>query len=106
MADISNSTLSEAGLVSGTDACVVIVRTEWNAAIVDELQNGCMKVLRQHSAKCITVLNVPGAVEIPFIIKKYWDFNKYKQVRPQAFIALGCVFARRHSAFRIRFAAP
>jgi 6,7-dimethyl-8-ribityllumazine synthase len=92
MADVSNSKLLDnTGITLGRDACVVIVRTEWNAAIVDELERGCLKVLKSNDAKCIKVLNVPGAVEIPFIIKKYWDLNKYKEVRPQAFIALGCV---------------
>jgi 6,7-dimethyl-8-ribityllumazine synthase len=37
------------------------------------------------------VINVPGAVEIPFIIHKYWDIYKYRDDRPQCFIALGCV---------------
>ncbi|MBA4168113.1 MAG: 6,7-dimethyl-8-ribityllumazine synthase [Chitinophagaceae bacterium] len=92
MAEVSNSKLLDnTGITLGRDACVVIVRTEWNAAIVDELEKGCLKVLHRQNAKCITVLNVPGAVEIPFAIKKYWDLNKYKAVRPQAFIALGCV---------------
>jgi 6,7-dimethyl-8-ribityllumazine synthase len=92
MAEVTNSKLLDnTGIAYGRDACVVIVRTEWNAAIVDELERGCLKVLHEQNAKCITILNVPGAVEIPFAIKKYWDLNKYKEVRPQAFITLGCV---------------
>ncbi len=93
MADVKNSELlnTSTGITLQRDACVVIVRTEWNAAVVDELLNGCLKTLKDHNSKCITLLNVPGAVEIPFAIKKYWDLNKYREVRPQAFIALGCV---------------
>jgi 6,7-dimethyl-8-ribityllumazine synthase len=34
---------------------------------------------------------VPGAFEIPFSIRAYWDAHKYKDDRPRAFIALGCV---------------
>src|SRR5580658_6149866 len=32
-----------------------------------------------------------GAFEIPFGIRAYWDVHKYRDDRPQAFIALGCV---------------
>jgi 6,7-dimethyl-8-ribityllumazine synthase len=93
MADIANSRLyhSPTGITLPRNACVVIVRTEWNAAIVDELEKGCRKVLEENQAQQIVVLNVPGAVEIPFAIHKYWDSHKYKDDRPQAFIALGCV---------------
>ena len=34
---------------------------------------------------------VPGAFEIPFGIKSYWETFKYLDDRPSAFIALGCV---------------
>ena len=72
-------------------ACVVIVKTEWNAAIVNELENGCRKTLEKKGVKIVSTLTVPGAVEIPFGIKSFWDTVKYKDDRPQAFIALGCV---------------
>jgi 6,7-dimethyl-8-ribityllumazine synthase len=70
------------------NASVVVVRTEWNAAIVDELFAGCKKVLTAAKIKIVELV-VPGAFEIPFAIKKYWDQSK-KQ-KPSAFIALGCV---------------
>ncbi len=72
------------------DACVVIVRTDWNAAVIDKLEAGCRTILQQHNA-AIKVLNVPGAVEIPFAIKSYWENTQYKDCKPDAFIALGCV---------------
>jgi 6,7-dimethyl-8-ribityllumazine synthase len=92
MADVSNSKLLQidAGILK-QDACVVIVRTEWNSGIVDELEKGCRKVLQDHGIESIRIITVPGAVEIPFIIHKYWDVFKYKDDRPQCFIALGCV---------------
>jgi 6,7-dimethyl-8-ribityllumazine synthase len=37
------------------------------------------------------VVTVPGAFEIPFAIRAFWDAHKYKEDRPNAFIALGCV---------------
>lgn len=92
MASISNSKLLQidAGILK-TNACIVIVRTEWNAAVVNELEKGCIAVLQREGVKDIRVLTVPGAFEIPFGIKSYWDANKYKDDRPMAFIALGCV---------------
>jgi 6,7-dimethyl-8-ribityllumazine synthase len=92
MAEVSNSKLLQIDTgILNTDACIVIVRTEWNAVIVDELEKGCMQVLQREGLKDIRVLTVPGAFEIPFGIKSYWDASKYKDDRPMAFIALGCV---------------
>jgi len=72
------------------DACVVLVKTEWNAAIVDELEKGCLEELQKFSIKKVVTISVPGAFEIPFGIKSYWD-NFQKKRRPDAFIALGCI---------------
>jgi 6,7-dimethyl-8-ribityllumazine synthase len=91
MADSSNSKLfdNNTGILP-KDACVVIVRTEWNAAIVDKLEEGCRKVLDREGIKT-KLVTVPGAVEIPFGIKSYWEAARYWDYRPHAFIALGCV---------------
>jgi len=91
MAEVSDSKLMEytaTGIPRG--ACVVIVRTEWNASIVDSLEEGCRKIVESAGVSC-RVLTVPGAFEIPFGIRAYWDAHKYKDDRPKAFIALGCV---------------
>jgi 6,7-dimethyl-8-ribityllumazine synthase len=92
MAQVSNSNLKDifTGILP-KDACMVIVRTEWNAAIVDELEKGCRKALMGNGCTTITTVVVPGAFEIPFGIKSYWDAHKYRANRPHAFIALGCV---------------
>jgi 6,7-dimethyl-8-ribityllumazine synthase len=71
------------------DACIIIVRTEWNAAIVDKLEKGCIKILDQYEMKNYKIVYVPGAFEIAFAIKSFWDSAKLD--KPQAFIALGCV---------------
>jgi 6,7-dimethyl-8-ribityllumazine synthase len=83
MAEVSNSKLLE--INTGTlpkGACVVIVRTEWNAAIIDKLEAGCTKILAEQGIEKVKIITVPGAFEIPFAVKSYW---------PHAFIALGCV---------------
>jgi 6,7-dimethyl-8-ribityllumazine synthase len=92
MADVSNSKLLhiDTGILNVQDACIVLVKTEWNAAIVDELEKGCVAELQKHEVKKIISITVPGAFEIPFGIKSYWE-NTGKKKRPDAFIALGCV---------------
>lgn len=92
MADIANSKLLDpnTGILHVEDACIVLVKTEWNASVVDQLERGCIAQLEQHKVKKIIVITVPGAVEIPFVIKSYWE-NSAKKHRADAFIALGCV---------------
>jgi 6,7-dimethyl-8-ribityllumazine synthase len=93
MADIANSKLLQTGtgIQSAKGACVVIVRTEWNAATLDALEDGCKKSLTENGINDIRIINVPGAFEIAFAIKAYWNEHKYKDDKPDAFIALGCV---------------
>lgn len=78
------------GIQLSKDAFVIIVRTEWNAASVDKLEEGCKRSLEQNKVQ-YRVVTVPGAFEIPFCIKTYWEAYKYRDDRPSAFIALGCV---------------
>lgn len=92
MADIANSKLlqMDTGILNVQDACIVLVKTEWNATIADELEKGAIAELQKHHVKKIISVTVPGAVEIPFAIKSFWE-NTDKKKRPDAFIALGCV---------------
>lgn len=90
MAVSSIEIVDTSGIQLNTDACVVIVHTEWNAAIVDKLVAGCEKLLKQKNV-CIKLLKVPGAIEMTFAINHYWQAHQYKCDKPQAFIALGCV---------------
>ncbi|HEY8388229.1 MAG TPA: 6,7-dimethyl-8-ribityllumazine synthase [Parasegetibacter sp.] len=93
MATNSDNTLYEINTgIPPTDACVVMVRTEWNASIVDKLEEGCRKVFNDYGIAEIKTLSVPGAFEIPFAIKSYWEaYQNSENLRPDAFIALGCV---------------
>src|SRR5436190_12084986 len=92
MADIANSKLlqMDTGILNVQDACIVLVKTEWNAAIVDELEKGTIAELQKQKVKKILTVTVPGVVEISFAIKAFWK-NIEKKKRPDAFIALGCV---------------
>lgn len=91
MADVANSKLLhiDTGILK-KDACIVLVKTDWNAAIVDELEKGAIEVLQANGVKEIIRITVPGCFEIPFAIKKIWD-NSGLGARPDAFIALGTV---------------
>jgi 6,7-dimethyl-8-ribityllumazine synthase len=88
MADIKNSKLLQEieGIRKVKDALVVLVKTEWNADIVNELEIGCMKILDQYDVRWKTLV-VPGAVEIAFAINQCWLASNL----PEAFIALGCI---------------
>ena len=90
MAEVTNSKLLDITGILKKDAFIVLVKTEWNAAIVDELEKGCREKLISFKIKKIITVTVPGAFEIPFAIKNYWS-NAAKKKRPDAFIALGCV---------------
>jgi len=81
--------LDTAGILK-KNACVVLIKTEWNAEITDQLESSCVTELEKLQVKKIKVITVPGAIEIPFAIKKYWEHAEKKK-RPDAFIALGCV---------------
>jgi 6,7-dimethyl-8-ribityllumazine synthase len=78
-------------LATGKDTRITIVRTSWNPRILDALEQGCRKVLSEKGITDVRVLNVPGAVEIPFTVRHCWETMKYRDDRPSAFIALGCV---------------
>ena len=49
MAEVAQSNLfSTTGLQDATGASIVIVRTEWNDAIVSALEMGCRQILDHH----------------------------------------------------------
>lgn len=90
MSTNSSNLYNASGIQLSKDACVVIIRTEWNAATVDKLEAGCKKILVEHKVQYMS-FTVPGAFEIPFAVKSYWELHKYKDDKPCVFIALGCV---------------
>lgn len=89
MASQGNNILLHKGILK-EDAFIVIVKTEWNAHIADELESGCHKVFAEHNIQSETIV-VPGAVEIAFAIKRHWTKAKESLNLPSAYIALGCV---------------
>jgi len=91
MAEVTNSKLLKTDTgIPKKGACIVLVKTEWNAAIVDELEKGCRQKLEVYKVKKVMTITVPGVFEIPFAIKNYWK-KAGKKKKPDAFVALGCV---------------
>ena len=107
MAISSEHLTNTTGIHLTKDAFIVIVKTEWNAHVVDRLQEGCVKILSQNNV-LFKIIEVPGAFEIPFAVKNYWvktaaaaevlEVNEVDGLLmpsmvkiPDAFIALGCV---------------
>lgn len=86
MATKGNTTLNK-GIPAIKDAFVVIVKTEWNAHIINKLQAGVKKIFREQGVESKT-LTVPGAFEIPFAVKNHYAYSKRL---PDAYITLGTV---------------
>lgn len=86
MATKGNNALLK-GIPTTKDAFVVIVKTEWNAPIINKLEAGAKRVLKEAGVG-VKVLTVPGAFEIPFAVKAYAESNEPKA---DAFIAFGTV---------------
>jgi len=89
MAVGSSEIFDTSGIRINKNAFIVIVRTEWNAHVVDLLEEGCLKVLGEKNVRT-RIIVVPGAFEIAFAIKNYWEKYGVTEL-PDAFIALGCV---------------
>lgn len=91
MAAVSENQFNFNPGILSKDACIVIIHTEWNAEIVNKLLEGCIKMLQHFGMNNYKTLSVPGAFEIPFAVKSFWDTYNNKFEKPQVFIALGCV---------------
>ena len=86
MATKGNTSVNK-GIPLIKDAFVVLVKTEWNAAIVNKLEAGAKSVFKAQGIRSLT-LTVPGAVEIPFAVKAHYAYSK---IIPDAYITLGTV---------------
>ena len=86
MATKGNTSVNK-GIPAVKDAFVVIVKTEWNAHIINKLEAGVKKVFKANNIACKT-LTVPGAFEIAFAVKNHYAYSK---ILPDAYITLGTV---------------
>jgi len=81
------NTLLNKGIPAPEDAFVVIVKTEWNTTIINALEKGAKKVLKEAGVNVKTLV-VPGAFELPFGVKQHYAYAKRT---PDAYIVLGAV---------------
>lgn len=65
---------------------VVLIYTEWNTEIINELMNGAKRIFSEFPQVTLNAIQVPGAVEIPFAISQY-----QKEIGASAYVAFGCV---------------
>lgn len=86
MATKGNTSLNK-GIPLLKDAFVVIVKTEWNAPLINKLEAGVRSILNAQGVRHKTLV-VPGAFEIPFAVKTHYA---YSTVLPDAYITLGAV---------------
>lgn len=87
----NQSIFKDTGIPDMRDAGVVLVSTEWNDMIVNELVNGCERVLQEHGIHKIAKIKVPGAIELSFACRRYFENKKDTGQQPDAIIAFGCV---------------
>ena len=86
MATKGNTTLNK-GIPALKDAFVVIVKTEWNKQIINQLERGAIRILKENGIQ-YKVITVPGAFEIPFAVKNHYA---YCTIVPDAYITLGTI---------------
>ncbi|MCY4428264.1 MAG: 6,7-dimethyl-8-ribityllumazine synthase [Halieaceae bacterium] len=76
------------GSVEAGNGRFALVVSRWNSFVVEQLQQGAIETLRRHgvSDRDMTIIQVPGAFEIPLACRKAAASGDY-----HAIIALGAV---------------
>ncbi len=88
---VHNQTLlNDTGILHLEGASVVIVSTEWNDFVTNELVAGAERTLTERKIAFRTH-TVPGAFELPFACKQIWEQTRGTGAQPSAIIAFGCV---------------
>ncbi|WP_341836043.1 6,7-dimethyl-8-ribityllumazine synthase [Chitinophaga pollutisoli] len=88
---VHNQTLlNNTGTLQLEGASVVIVSTEWNDFVTNELVAGCQRTLDEYKIAHRTHI-VPGSFELPFACKQIWEQTRGTGLQPSAIIAFGCV---------------
>jgi 6,7-dimethyl-8-ribityllumazine synthase len=87
---VSNHLMSQRvkGNLSGAGQRIGIAVSRFNSQVTDGLLHGALRTLSAYGVRDeeITIIEVPGAFEIPFALEKLAGSKKY-----DALIALGCV---------------
>lgn len=87
----NQSVLNDTGILQLESASIVMIYTEWNDFVTNELVAGCERTLEQYNIKHTSKYQVPGAFELPFACKQLWESTQGTGEQPSAIIAFGCV---------------
>jgi 6,7-dimethyl-8-ribityllumazine synthase len=81
------------GTLDGRELRIGIVVSRWNREITDDLLSGALRALAACSvpSEHITILEVPGALEIPIAAGKLASMQYDRSRTMDAIIAIGCV---------------
>lgn len=82
----SSTTLYQTDNLQVPASQVVLIYTEWNESIIQELMNGARRILAAYPQVIVNAYQVPGCVEIPFAIAAH-----ARRQAADAYIAFGCV---------------
>lgn len=90
MASVNDSDLKNIALNKEffSNKNIIIIKTEWNKAIVDELESKCIATLQENGLNNYKTYTVSGAFEIPFAAKNIYQKTS---IKPDCIIAFGCV---------------
>lgn len=82
------ATIVEGGFTNAKGKKFAIAVSRFNAFITEKLMEGALDTLRRHGVgdADVTVVWVPGAFELPVVVKRLAESQKHDAV-----IALGCV---------------
>ena len=88
MKDANKGNPEITGQLDGKKLRIGIVQARWKADITDTLTEACLSELMELGvkAKHVTLVQVPGALEIPLALQSLADRSGY-----DALIALGCI---------------
>ncbi|MEQ8839604.1 MAG: 6,7-dimethyl-8-ribityllumazine synthase [Acidimicrobiales bacterium] len=78
--------VAPAGAADGSGLRVVVIRTRWNPEIIRRLADGVDRALAEAAVTDVTVVEVPGAFEIPFAARTVAASG-----RVDAIVAIGAV---------------
>lgn len=73
------------GKSDATGKRIAVVTSRWNEMITKALTEGALETLASANAN-VTVLQVPGTWEIPVVIRKLMDSDRF-----DGYVALGCI---------------
>ncbi len=92
MASHSNNFDTHIGDTHVHGAHIVIVYTQWNKQYIDELLKGAHHIFNKHTTNTqLTLLEVPGCIEIPFAIHAHCSKHYNTDKGAAAYIAFGIV---------------